>query len=125
MNDFVFIIIVFFIFVCIGIITVYLYNMIATTNMFLFELSGLVSRTFREYYKGEDMEPVVINNGIDLVWTGEVDGSRDPDNKMGFITIMSNEGNINSPIKSVKEADIIAGKIMNVVYEYIKDREEQ
>lgn len=100
-----------------------LYNMCKINYNNIFELAGLITRTFREYYKGEDMEPVVINNGIDLVWTGDVEGSHNENNTQGFITIMTNEGNVNSPIKNTKEADILAGKIMNVVYDYIQDRE--
>ena len=100
-----------------------LYNMCKINYNNIFELAGLVTRTFREYYKGEDIEPVVINNGIDLVWTGDVEGSYNENNTQGFITIMTNEGNVNSPIKNTKEADILAGKIMNVVYDYIQDRE--
>ena len=103
------------------IISFYLYGLIATQNQFVSEISSLVSRTFREYYKGEDIEPVVINNGIDLVWKGGVEGSFNEDNKQGFITIMTNDGNINSPIRDLKEADIIGGKIIHMVYEYIKE----
>ena len=100
-----------------------LYNMCKLNYNNIFELAGLVTRTFREYYKGEDIEPVVINNGIDLIWKGDVEGSYNENNVQGFITIMTNEGNVNSPIKDTKEADILAGKIMNVVYDYIQDRE--
>lgn len=102
---------------------IYLYLFLSSQSAILRELFALVSRTFREYYKGEDMEPVVINNGIDIIWKGDVDGFRH-DNELGFITISSNEGNINSPIRDAKEADIIAGKIIHIVYEYIKEREE-
>lgn len=102
---------------------IYLYSYCASQSLAFQELFALVSRTFREYYKGEDMEPVLINNGIDIVWNGDVEGIK-KDNKFGFITIMSNEGSINSPIRDSKEADIIAGKVIHLVYEYIKDREE-
>ena len=103
--------------------TVYLYINLSSLNFLLRELFSLVSRTFREYYKGEDMEPVLINGGIDIVWRGDVDGMRN-ENELGFITIYTNEGNINSPIKNQNEADIIAGKIIRMVYEYIKDKED-
>jgi len=103
------------------IISFYLYGLIASQNQFMSEVSSLISRTFREYYKGEDIEPVVVNNGIDLVWKGDVEGSFDENNKQGFITIMTNDGNINSPIRDLKEADIISGKIIHLVYEYIKE----
>ena len=102
---------------------IYLYSFCSSQNIILQELFNLVSRTFREYYKGEDMEPVVINNGIDIVWKGDVNGLH-KDNELGFITIMSNESNVNSPIKDSKEADIIAGKVIHIVNEYIRDKEE-
>lgn len=101
----------------------YLYNAISINSRFLFELSELVSRTFRQYYANEDIEPVVVNNGIDLVWSGKVDGTFDDENKLGFITILTNGANVNSPIRDHKEADILAGKILYVVHEYIKERD--
>ena len=121
--DFLSILLVFLIVICFGLFF-YMYLYVSQMNVFISELSKLVSRTFREYYKGEDIEPVVINNGVDLIWKGDVPGSFNEDNKKGFITIMTNDGNINSPIIDLKEADIIAGKISNVVYDYVKDREE-
>lgn len=102
----------------------YLYNVVAVNSQYVAELSKLVARTFREYYAKEDIEPIVINNGVDLVWKGSVEGSFNEDNKNGFITIMTNEGNINSPINDLKEADIIAGKISNLIYEYIQDKND-
>lgn len=102
----------------------YLYNVCLAQQSMVFELSALITRTFREYYKGEDIEPVVVNNGIDLVWTGDVEGTFNEDNRRGFITVMTHDGNVNSPIKNHKEADILAGKIINVVYEFVKDREQ-
>lgn len=102
---------------------VYLYGLISALYVFLEETKLLVARTFKEYYKGEDIEPVMINNGVDLIWKGDVDGMFNEDNKLGFITIFTNDGDINSPIRDYKEADIIAGKIASLVYEYIQDRE--
>lgn len=60
-------ILIFGVFILNLIISFYLYGLIATQNHYMGEVSALISRTFREYYKGEDIEPVVINNGIDLV----------------------------------------------------------
>ncbi len=102
---------------------IYLYSFCSSQNLLLQELFALVSRTFREYYKGEDMEPVLINGGIDIVWRGDVKGIR-KESEVGFITIFTNEGTVNSPIQDQKEADIIAGKIIRMVYDYIKDKEE-
>lgn len=123
--DFVLLGIVIFLFVIVMAAFVYLYNVVAVNSQFVFSLSDLVSRTFREYYANEDIEPVVINNGIDLVWSGDVEGTFNEDNKMGFITILTNESNVNSPIIDVKEADLIASKIIQVVNEYIKDRDSE
>ena len=103
----------------------YLYNAVAINSQFVVSLSELVSRTFREYYANEDIEPVVINNGIDLVWSGDVEGTFNEDNKMGFITILTNESNVNSPIVDIKEADLIASKVIQVVNEYVKDRDSK
>lgn len=123
--DFVLLGIVIVLFVIIMIAFAYLYNAVAVNSQFVFSLSDLVSRTFREYYANEDIEPVVINNGIDLVWSGDVEGTFNEDNKMGFITILTNESNVNSPIVDIKEADLIASKVIQVVNEYVKDRDSK
>ena len=124
--DFVLLGIVIILFIIVMVAFAYLYNAVAINSQFVFSLSDLVSRTFREYYANEDIEPVVINNGIDLVWSGDVEGAFNEDNKkMGFITILTNESNVNSPIVDVKEADLIASKVIQVVNEYVKDRDSK
>lgn len=123
--DFVLLGIVIVLFIIVMVAFAYLYNAVAINSQFVFSLSDLVSRTFREYYANEDIEPVVINNGIDLVWSGDVKGTFNEDNKMGFITILTNESNVNSPIVDVKEADLIASKVIQVVNEYVKDRDSK
>lgn len=118
--------IVIILFIIIIVMFLYLYNVVAVNSRFVFELSDLVARTFREYYSNENLEPVVINNGIEIVWKGEVNGARDENNKLGFITIVTNEySNINSPINDHKEADVLAAKIIYVVNEYIRERDSQ
>lgn len=123
--DFVLLGIVIILFIIVMVAFAYLYNAVAINSQFVFSLSDLVSRTFREYYANEDIEPVVINNGIDLVWSGDVEGTFNEDNKMGFITILTNESNVNSPIVDIKEADLIASKVIQVVNEYVKDRDSK
>lgn len=123
--DFVLLGIVIILFIIVMVAFAYLYNAVAINSQFVVSLSELVSRTFREYYANEDIEPVVINNGIDLVWSGDVEGTFNEDNKMGFITILTNESNVNSPIVDIKEADLIASKITQIVNEYIKDRDSE
>lgn len=123
--DFVLLGIVIILFIIVMVAFAYLYNAVAINSQFVFSLSDLVSRTFREYYANEDIEPVVINNGIDLVWSGDVEGAFNEDNKMGFITILTNESNVNSPIVDIKEADLIASKVIQVVNEYVKDRDSK
>ena len=93
------------------------FTMLAQTNAFVYELSNLVSRTFREYYKGENMEPIVTGQGIDILW--KEDGESEFGNQ-GFISIcVSDTTNVSSPIKDHKDADIIAGKIINIINDYI------
>lgn len=123
--DFVLLGIVIILFIIVMVAFAYLYNAVAINSQFVVSLSELVSRTFREYYANEDIEPVVINNGIDLVWSGDVEGTFNEDNKMGFITILTNESNVNSPIVDIKEADLIASKVIQVVNEYVKDRDSE
>ena len=123
--DFVLLGIVIILFIIVMVAFAYLYNAVAINSQFVVSLSELVSRTFREYYANEDIEPVVINNGIDLVWSGDVEGTFNEDNKIGFITILTNESNVNSPIVDLKEADLIASKVIQVVNEYVKDRDSE
>ena len=52
----------------------YVYSVIQDNYAYTDRLTRLVTRTFREYYKGEDIEPEVVGNAIDLVWKGEVSG---------------------------------------------------
>lgn len=105
------------------IVSLYFYNAISMLGTFSLELSDLVSRTFREYYKNENVEPVVVNNGVDIVWKGDVQGLRDEENQQGFITILTSDSNVNSPINTYKEADILAGKIIYIVNEFVKERD--
>ena len=63
------------------------------------------------------MEPVVTGQGIDILW--KEDGESEFENP-GFISIcVSDTTNVNSPIKDHKDADIIAGKIINIINDYI------
>lgn len=120
-------VIILFIILCVtgAILFFYLYILISSTNAFVFELSDLVSRTFRQFYANEDIEPVMVNNGIDLVWKGDVEGRFDEDNKNGFITVLTNDSNVNSPIIDIKDADILVGKLIPVIYEYVKERDSK
>lgn len=112
-------------FVILLVLVLYLYNVVQQNANFTFSLMQLVQRTFREYYKGQDIEPKIIGNAIDLKWKGDVQGTFDEENNNGFIVIYTNDSGINSPINSIEEANIIAGKITHVVYEYIKERDEE
>ena len=112
-------------FVILLVLVLYLYNIVQQNANFTFSLMQLVQRTFREYYKGQDIEPRVVGNAIDLTWKGDVQGTFNEENNNGFIVVYTNDSGINSPINSIEEADIVAGKITHVVYEYIKERDEE
>ena len=121
--DFLTVIVIVAIMIVFSVISFYLYLCLLSTNQYIEEISKLLKRSFREYYKGKDIEPIVINNGIDLKWTGEVEGLKE-DNELGFITIYTNDATLNSPLNSIQEADVVSEKVIRVVEEYIKDREE-
>ena len=103
----------------------YIFSLTKENTMFTNSLAALVERTFREYYKGEDIDIEVIGNGIDLVWKGEVSGFFNEDNKNGFCTIYTADSGINSPINNLEEADILACKIATVIYDYVKERDSK
>ena len=98
----------------------YLLAQISATNQFLAEMTDLVSRTFKQYYRTENIEPQVINNGYDLVWNPD---NEDITNKPGFITIWTADSTIDSPIVDMKDADILGCKLIEVVEKHIQDRE--
>lgn len=107
-----------------SIFVLYLYFCLASLGNYVEDISKLLKRTFVEYYKGQDIEPIAIYNGIDLKWTGPVQGIR-ADNENGFITIrLHDNGAINSPLNELEEADILSEKIIATVYDYIKDKED-
>ena len=72
--DFVLLGLVIVFFVILLIMVLYLFSLIQQNISFMVSLSDLVQRTFREYYKGQDIDIQVIGNGIDLVWKGDVKG---------------------------------------------------
>ena len=123
--DFVLLGLVIVFFVILLIMVLYLFNLIQQNISFMVSLSDLVQRTFREYYKGQDIDVQVIGNGIDLVWKGDVKGLRNEENNNGFITIYTSDSGVNSPINDIEEADALACKLTTIVYDYIKERGEK
>ena len=114
----------FIICICIyAIAIVYLYFYLIHLGSYVEDISKLLKRTFVEYYKGQDIEPIAIYNGIDLKWNGEVKGFK-AENDNGFITIrLHDNGSLNSPLNELEEADELSEKIIRIVYDYIKDKE--
>lgn len=117
------VLIIFTILIIIMIISIVkLYFNMTKMNFFVYELSNLVTRTFREYYKGENMEPVVTGRGIEILWKEDGEDCFSED---GFISIYvdGTSNNIKSPIKDHKDADIIAGKIINIINDYVVEKQ--
>ena len=94
------------------------YSAVTQAYDFSTELADLLSRTLKQYYQTENIEPQLINNGIDLVWNPN---NEDTSAKRGFITVLTQDANIDSPIKDVKEADILCEKLLPVVDKHIQD----
>ena len=97
---------------------VFTYSAVTQTYDFSMELAELLSRTLKQYYQTENIEPQLINNGIDLIWNPD---NEDTSTKRGFITVLTQDANIDSPIKDVKEADILCEKLLPVVEKHIQD----
>lgn len=99
----------------------YMYSLIANLYEYHQEMVELLSRTLKQYYKTENIEPVAVNNGIDLVWNPN---NEDASNKRGFISIWYGENaNVDSPLKNVKDADILSEKVIGVVEKHLQDRD--
>lgn len=102
---------------------VYFYISLFQMHSYVEEMAKLLRRTFVEYYKGQDIEPLAIYNGIDLKWNGDVDGLR-AENDNGFITIrLHDNGSINSPLNELDEADELSERIIRTVHDFMKDKE--
>ena len=98
-----------------------MYSLIANLYEYHQEMVELLSRTLKQYYKTENIEPVAVNNGIDLVWNPN---NEDASKKRGFISIWYGENaNVDSPLKNVKDADILSEKIIGVVEKHLQDRD--
>jgi len=84
------------------------------------QVVNLLSRTFKEYYKSEDIQPVAVNWGIDLIWKPtEGEG----DQKRGFITVFYGEDSgIDTPLKDVNEADELSSLFIPVIEKYLHDK---
>lgn len=99
----------------------YMYSMILSLYEYHQEVVELLSRTLKQYYKTENIEPVAVNNGIDLVWNPN---NEDTSNKRGFISIWYGENaNVDSPLKNVRDADILSEKVIGVVEKHLQDRD--
>lgn len=101
--------------------SVFLYIQIAGLAAWNEEVVELLRRTFKYYYKGENIEPRAVNWGIDLVWNPD---NEDISNKNGFINIWyGSDSGFDTPIKDVVEADELAGKIIETVEKHLHDRD--
>ena len=102
---------------------VYFYICLTRMSSYVEEMAKLLKRTFVEYYKGEDIEPLAVYNGIDLKWNGEVDGLK-TDNENGFITIrLHDNGSVNSPLNELDEVDELSERIIRTVHDFMRDKE--
>ena len=98
----------------------FIYGILRSHDILFAELTDLITRTFQQYYKTENIQPVMVNNGIDLIWNPD---NEDVNKKRGFITIWTQDDNEDSPIINMKDADILGGKIIDVVEKHIQDRD--
>lgn len=81
----------------------------------------ILTRTLEYYYDTKEMQPCMVNNGIDIVYNPEK--TEDVSNKKGFITIWFEGASCDTPIKDVKEADVLSEKIIKVVEKHLKERD--
>jgi hypothetical protein len=99
---------------------IFMYLQIRALDEFVIELTDLISRTFKQYYKTENIEPQLINNGIDLVWNPN---NEDISSKKGFVTVWFGDANVDTPLIDAKDADILCGEIIGVIEKHLQDRD--
>lgn len=112
-------------FICILLLLIglifFLYIKIKSIEEFSNGVVDILARTLDYYYDTKEMQPCMVNNGIDIVYNPEK--TEDVSNKKGFITIWFEGANCDTPIKDVKEADILSEKIIKVVEKHLKERD--
>jgi len=99
-----------------------LYRYLSSIDVYIGNMALLLERTFKQYYKTENIKPQGVNWGIDLIWNPN--DNEESKEKKGFITIYYGEDSgIDSPIDDVAEADILGQKIIGVVEKHLHDKE--
>lgn len=98
------------------------YRYLSSLDEYVTSIAFMLQRTFEYYYKSENIKPMGINWGIDLIWNPNSD--EDDEFKKGFITIYYGEDSgIDTPIEDVVECDILSQKIIETVEKHLHDKE--
>lgn len=147
MNNLILLIIL-ILFVILVSILIWLYKLINTNTFLIMELANIVGKILGEKYREKltdslefdnaeelikqtfdnnnickNIKTVVVNNSIELIWTGDVDGDKSEYSR-GFIIISLNGLDVNSPISDIEDARFIGKQVSYFINDFFKKKDD-
>lgn len=129
-------------------ILIWLYKLINTNTFLIMELANIVGKILGEKYREKltdslefdnaeelikqtfdnnnickNIKTVVVNNSIELIWTGDVDGDKSEYSR-GFIIISLNGLDVNSPISDIEDARFIGKQVSYFINDFFKKKDD-
>lgn len=127
-------------------ILIWLYKLINTNTFLIMELANIVGKILGEKYREKltdslefdnaeelikqtfdnnnickNIKTVVVNNSIELIWTGDVDGDKSEYSR-GFIIISLNGLDVNSPISDIEDARFIGKQVSYFINDFFEKK---
>ncbi len=129
-------------------ILIWLYKLINTNTFLIMELANIVGKILGEKYREKltdslefdnteelikqtfdnnnickNIKTVVVNNSIELIWTGDVDGDKSEYSR-GFIIISLNGLDVNSPISNIEDARFIGKQVSYFINDFFEKKDD-
>lgn len=129
-------------------ILIWLYKLINTNTFLIMELANIVGKILGEKYREKltdslefdnaeelikqtfdnnnickNIKTVVVNNSIELIWTGDVDGDKSEYSR-GFIIISLNGLDVNSPISDIEDARFIGKQVSYFINDFFEKKDD-
>lgn len=129
-------------------ILIWLYKLINTNTFLIMELANIVGKILGEKYREKltdslefdnaeelikqtfdnnnickNIKAVVVNNSIELIWTGDVDGDKSEYSR-GFIIISINGLDVNSPISDIEDARFIGKQVSYFINDFFEKKDD-
>ena len=129
-------------------ILIWLYKLINTNTFLIMELANIVGKILGEKYREKltdslefdnteelikqtfdnnnickNIKTVVVNNSIELIWTGDVEGDKSEYSR-GFIIISLNGLDVNSPISNIEDARFIGKQVSYFINDFFEKKDD-